>query len=76
MTHDRAPSSWTDEEAFVHLRQTFAETVRTHPDIMEPWIVRLDGLDDTQEKTALMRRALASTLNARHPAREIEQAAE
>lgn len=49
-----------------HLKQTFDICCRTWPDIMEPWIIRLDGLHG-DELVSGMRMALAQTIRQRFP---------
>jgi hypothetical protein len=60
-------SEWTEEEALFHLTHTFDAACRMFPDIMEPWIPRVDGTTDRLEKLECMRLALRSTFRARYP---------
>ncbi len=61
------PSKWTDDEAFLHLSATFAEAVRDHHDLMEPYLILLgDALGDAG-RMSVMRRGLRETIRQRHP---------
>lgn len=61
------PDQWTSEEAYEHLRHTFDIACRQFPDIMEPWIIRADGIDDWREHQEIMREALRRTISERWP---------
>lgn len=69
-------TEWSEAEAFQHLNATFSGAVKAFPDIMEPWVLRLDGLTDTAEITAVMRHGLRETIKLRYPLRESVEAAE
>lgn len=65
------PSTWTDEFALAHLKATFDQACRTHPDIMEPYMIRLDGEGDKET----MRAGLRETINQRYPVIPVKAAA-
>lgn len=44
-----------------------SEALTLHPDLMEPWVVRIETTDDREEQIALMRKALGATFRARYP---------
>jgi len=52
------PLSWTDEYALQHLTETFKQACRAYPDLMEPYMVRLDGENDKE----IMRAGLRETI--------------
>jgi hypothetical protein len=56
------PSAWTPEEAEHHLRGTFNMACKAWPDVMEPYVIQLDGADG---QVAHMRRALRETITKR-----------
>lgn len=61
---ERAPAEWTEAEGLAHLRVTFQMAVKSHPDIMEPYLVALDGGDEK----SILRRGLRETFQRRFPA--------
>lgn len=64
--HELSVNVWTPDEAARHLAETFDGAARQFPDLMEPYQIRLEGLDQL-ERVKLMRRALSETICARYP---------
>lgn len=60
-------STWSQEEAFRHLLDTFHRNVRMFPEIMERFVIAVAETDDKTEQAAIMRNALASTIKQRFP---------
>jgi hypothetical protein len=52
---------------YKHLCDTFAEAERTHPDLMEPYSIRLGDARTADERTAVMRAGLRETIRMRFP---------
>ena len=50
-----------------HLRSTFEEAERLHPDLMEPHSTRLAEAQDASEAIAIMREGLRRTFRQRYP---------
>jgi hypothetical protein len=67
---ETAPGEWSEEQAFAHLRDTFDAAAKAFPDIMEPYVLRLDGLTDQNEITNVMRQGMRETIKQRYPLRE------
>lgn len=57
------------------LKKTFDGEFRRKPDIMEPYVIRLDGVTDEQERVAIMRAGLRETIGARWPLAEVRRIA-
>ncbi len=57
------PATWTDEYAMAHLTATFQQACRSYPDVMEPYLIRLEGAADQKEA---MRAALRETVKQRY----------
>lgn len=47
------------------LRELFAEVCRMHPDVMEPYMIRIEGLTGAEE-IEMMRMALRETTDQRY----------
>ena len=60
-------STWTQEEAFAHLLDSFQRNVRQFPEIMERYVIATAETDDKNEQAAIMRRSLSETINQRFP---------
>jgi hypothetical protein len=56
------------EEILAHLEQTFAHAVDQRPDLMEPYLIRLEGATEAERKD-IMREALRETFKLRYPSR-------
>lgn len=67
--HELPVSQWTRDEAYVHLSETFDAAARQRPDLLEPYMIRLDGTDDEQQRAVIMRQGLKETFGRRHPSR-------
>jgi hypothetical protein len=66
--HDTPVAQWTRDEAFSHLAATVDAAARQHPDLMEPYLIRVaDAEPDEQMQVAIMREALRDTFWRRHP---------
>lgn len=61
----------TEDEAFKHLRQTFAAACADHPDLMEPYIIRLDDDAPRAEQMRLMQQGLRETFRRRYPSKAL-----
>jgi hypothetical protein len=61
-------AQWTPEEVMAHLEETFRQACDQRPDLMEPYLIRLEGTNETEQK-AIMREGLRDTFNRRHPSR-------
>jgi hypothetical protein len=55
-------------EAMAHLSETFRHAVDQRPDLMEPYLTRLEGANEVERK-AIMREGLRETFTRRHPSR-------
>jgi hypothetical protein len=74
--HDIPVSAWTISEQMSHLRKTFDKACKKFPEIMEPYMARMDNLNGDELK-AFMRAALSETIRARYPlASQMSEAAE
>lgn len=62
----RNPATWSAEDALFHLEWTFDAAVRQHPDAMERYLPRLDGVTDPIERRNIMRYALSQTIGERY----------
>lgn len=51
-----------------HLEETFRHAVDQRPDLMEPYLIRLEGTNETERK-AIMREGLRDTFTRRHPSK-------
>lgn len=67
-------TDWTEEEALEHLRQTFDRACFAHPDLMEPYMVRLESAPELEHKE-IMRSGLRETIKQRYPATPNHQGA-
>ena len=61
---DIPPAEWTALEATRHLVRTFDDACRSHPDLMEPWIVMLTDIPIDQQ-IPIMRQGLRETIHKR-----------
>lgn len=61
-------SEWTPEEIARHRHETFDLACRGHPDVMEPYIIRLGECADENERLRTMQAGLRETFNRRIPA--------
>jgi hypothetical protein len=59
------PQHWTAEYAFAHLKQTFDQVAKYHPDMLEPFLNRLADADE-RTQTSVMREGLRDTFRLRH----------
>jgi hypothetical protein len=59
---------WTPDEVQLHLERTFRTAVDQRPDLLEPYLIRLEGEDEASGR-AIMREALAATFAGRYPGR-------
>jgi hypothetical protein len=66
--HELPVDRWNTEEGLSHLMGTFDRAVAERPDLMEPYLIRLEGTDDSEAK-AIVRQALRETFTRRHPNR-------
>jgi hypothetical protein len=64
--HELPAAKWTPDEIFVHLLETFDQGARQRPDLFEPYLIRLAGLDE-REQIPIMREALRETFALRYP---------
>lgn len=58
------PAMWSADDALVHLEYSFDAALRQHPDVMERFCSRLEGVN-LSERMSIMRYALASTVSER-----------
>lgn len=58
-------ATWTPEYAYAHLSKTFGSVLGHYPDIMEPFFNMLLDTNVMEERTAIMREGLRSTMKAR-----------
>jgi hypothetical protein len=56
---------WSEDELLSHSEETFRRAVVEHPDLMEPYVIRLEG-ELAPGRIAIVREALASTFTRRH----------
>ena len=61
------PASWTFDEGLLHLRITFQQAFVRWPDLIEPYVIQLEGAADDVERKSIMRAALRETFAARYP---------
>jgi hypothetical protein len=61
---DLDPAEWTALEAARHLVRTFDDAVRSHPDLMEPFVVMLADTPIDQQ-ISIMRQGLRETVSKR-----------
>lgn len=73
--HELKVAQWTRAEAVQHLAETFDCAARSHPDLMEPYVIRLAGADEP-EWIAIMRQGLRETIRARHPLSRLKKSAQ
>jgi hypothetical protein len=66
--HDIPVSKWSRDEAVSHLEVTFDQAARQRPDLMEAYLIRLDGATES-EQVAIMREGLRETFTRRYPRR-------
>jgi hypothetical protein len=59
---------WTAGEVQLHLERTFRTAVDARPDLLEPYLIHLEGEDEASSRR-IMREALAATFAMRHPSR-------
>lgn len=65
---DKIPvSEWTDDEGFLHLKDTFETQSKQHQDALEPYIVLLESADHKEDQKEIMRRGLRETFSKRYP---------
>jgi hypothetical protein len=57
---------WREGEVQLHLERTFRTAVDARPDLLEPYLIRLEGEDEAGSR-AIMREALAATFAGRYP---------
>lgn len=60
------PQDWTPDFAYEHLKNTFTQQFHEHPDLLEPYVLRLDTASKT-EKIEIMRDGLRKTIKQRYP---------
>lgn len=53
-----------------HLCETFAQTERTFPDLMEPYAIRLGDAETADERMLIMQAGLRETFKQREPMAE------
>ena len=70
--HSIPSAKWTGEEAFLHLRRTFSDAVDQRPDLMEPYLIRLEGLDE-RDQMRVMQEGLRETFARRYPSSSLRR---
>jgi hypothetical protein len=53
--------------ADAHLKHTFDLAAKTHPDLMEPYVILLADAEAGDEQDSVMRRGLRETIGRRFP---------
>lgn len=61
------------ESGDANLKLVFDSEFRRVPDIMEPYAIRLDGVEDASERREIMRAGLRDTIQARWPLKETQR---
>jgi hypothetical protein len=68
LLHGLSIHLWTPDEVMAHLEATFGAAVDQRPDLMEPYMIRMNEEDEATRR-AIMREALAATFARRHPSK-------
>jgi hypothetical protein len=63
---DLPPASWPFEEGLEHITGTFDRAAQCWPDVMEPYVIRLAGVDDDVDRKRIMQTGLRETVAQRY----------